>query len=410
MELLNLILTLFGGAILILNVFAAKLQYFSLPAPLLALAFGVFVGPYGLQMMNLNDFGAHSKTILEEAARVTLGIGLVAVALRLKHGYWRANWRWWLAMVTVGMLIMWAIATGVLYSLLGLPLLVALLIAAAITPTDPISTTPVVTGPAAKENIPERVRQNISSESGLNDGLAYLFIFLPLLLLTKNSSHAWSEWFTHVLLWEVMVAIALGAIVGYGLAKLFVFAKKRDYMEETSYFGFMAAMALLLLGGFKLIGTDAVLAVFIASAVFGQVVPARDEAQEDKIEDTITRFFIIPVFILLGIALPINEWSSLGVTALVVVVIALLLRRFLAVWALQPLYKKLHSKAEITFFSWFGAIGVSALYYALLAERKTGNSEVFVYVSFAIAVSLLIHGLSTIPLGKWLKSKSLAKE
>lgn len=406
MEFLNLILTLFGGAILILNTFASRLQRFSLPAPLLALIFGLIVGPFGFHLVNLSDFGAHNKTILEEAARITLGIGLVAVALRLPHGYWRSNWRWWVTMVGLGMLIMWAVAAGLLYGLLGLPLLVALLIAAIVTPTDPISTTPIVTGSAAEENIPEKVRYNISSESGLNDGLAYLFVFLPLLLLTKSSDHAWKEWFFHVLLWEVMAAIILAALVGYALAKLFVFAKKRNYMEKTSYFGFMAPMALLLLGGFKLIGTDAVLAVFVAAAVFGQTIPARDESQEDTIEDTITRFVIIPVFILLGIALPIDAWGSLGVGALAVVILALLFRRIVAVWALRPLYKNLHSKAEVAFLSWFGAIGVSALYYALLAERKTGMSEIFIYTSFAIAASLLLHGLSTIPLGRWLKSNN----
>lgn len=406
MEFLNLVLSVFGGAILILNAFASRLQRSSLPAPLLALLFGLLIGPYGLHLISLDDFGGHSKTILEEAARITLGIGLVAVALRLPHGYWRSNWRWWVTMIGLGMLIMWSVAAGLLYGLLGLPLLIALLIAAIITPTDPISTTPIVTGPAAEENIPDKVRHNISSESGLNDGLAYLFVFLPLLLLTKSSEHAWKEWFIHVLLWEVMAAIVLAAIAGYALAKLFVFAKNRNYMDKTSYFGFMAPMALLLLGGFKLIGTDAVLAVFVAATVFGQTIPARDESQEDVIEDTVTRFFIIPVFILLGLALPVHEWGSLGIGALMVTVLALLLRRMVAVWALWPLYKTLHSKTETMFLSWFGAIGVSALYYALLAERKSGNSEIFLYVSFAIAASLLLHGVSTMPFGKWLKSNN----
>ena len=52
--------------------------------------------------------------------------------------------------------------------------------------------------------------------------------------------------------------------------------------------------------------------------------------------------------------------------------------------------------------SWFGPIGVSALYYAMDAASRLGDERVFVYVSFAIAVSVVLHGLSTVPLSKWL--------
>lgn len=60
-----------------------------------------------------------------------------------------------------------------------------LLVGAIVTPTDPIGSSPIATGSIAKKNIPDRVPYNISFESGLNDGLAYLFVLLPVLLITK---------------------------------------------------------------------------------------------------------------------------------------------------------------------------------------------------------------------------------
>jgi NhaP-type Na+/H+ or K+/H+ antiporter len=350
---------------------------------------------------SIQDFGLEQGALLEQACRVTLAVGLSGVALRLPHGYWRANLRWVVVMITLGMALMFVTAAGVLWALLGLPFLVAVLVGAIITPTDPIVSTPIVTGSLAKAKVPARIRFNISSESGLNDGLAYLFVMMPVLLLTKPE-HAWTDLLTKVLLWEVLGAAVFGGCIGWLLAKLFLVAQRRKWMEQSSYLGFIIPAALLILGACKLLGTDAVLAVFVAAAVFGQLVPQQDEEQEGKIDDVVNRFFILPVFTLLGLALPISDWVGMGAWPVVVVVGAVIARRALAVWALAPLIKGLHGRAELTFLSWFGPVGVSALFYATLAERRTGHHEVFLYVTLAITISVLLHGLTAAPLSAWL--------
>ena len=401
MEHLNLVLVVFGGAILLLNAFSTALQRVSIPAPLLALVLGIGVGPHGLDMLTLEMFGIPPHVLLEEAARVTLAISLTGVALRLPHGYWSENRRWVIAIVGLGMAVMWAVASGLIWVALGVPLTLALLIGAIVTPTDPVVSTPIVTGSVAERQIPPRVRHNISSESGLNDGLAYLFVFLPLLLLIKpDSTAAWREWLTHGLLREVVGASLLGVVAGYLVAKLFVWVTTRGLMEESAYSGFV--VALFLLGLFKLLGTNAILGVFLAAAVFGQVVTQADEIEENRQSEIINRFFIIPIFLLLGAGLPIEAWRGFGVMAPVALLGAVLARRLVAVWLLRRCYADLHSRPETLFLSWFAAVGVSALYYALVAERETGRSDVFPYVSLAITLSLLVHGLTATPFGAWL--------
>lgn len=259
-----------------------------------------------------------------------------------------------------------------------------------------------MTGSVSETQIPSRVRYNISSESGLNDGLAYLFVFLPLLLVTENSDAAWREWLTHVLFHEVVGACLLGGICGLLVAKLFVYVKSHDVMEASAYSGFVIALALFTLGLFRLLGTNAVIGVFIAAAVFGQVISQRDEQEEDRVSEIISRFFIIPVFILLGIALPIESWTTLGVVAPIAILSALLLRQIIVLWLLRPLIGTLHSKPETLFLSWFAAVGVSALYYATVVERETGRDDVFPYVTLAITLSLVVHGLTSTPFGAWL--------
>lgn len=401
---INLVLVLFAGIILVLSAFSSLLQRMSLPGPLVALAFGVLIGPYALNVLRIEDFGVPTGTLLEQAARITLGVALAGVALRLPHGYWRANMRWILVIIGLGMGLMLLVATGVLWGLLGVPFLLALLLGAIITPTDPVVTNPIVTGSVAEQRIPERVRHNLSAESGINDGLAYLFVMLPVLLMTKPD-RAWVELLTTVLLWEVLGAVVFGAVAGYLLGKLFVGVKNRGLMEEASYLGFLLPLGLAVLGAGKLLGTDGVLAVFVATAVFGQIIPQRDEDEEDKINDVIGRFFLLPIFVLIGLALPIQEWLRLGWAAPVVVLAAVVLRRLVALWSLRPLLRGVHDRSETFVLSWFGPVGVSALFYATLAERHVGNHDIFVYATLAIALSVVVHGLSAAPLSAWLKKR-----
>lgn len=150
-------------------------------------------------------------------------------------------------------------------------------------------------------------------------------------------------------------------------------------------------------------GGDAGRRVFVAAAVFGQVIPQSDEDQQDRIDDAVSRFFLLPIFILIGLALPFTEWAVLGWGAAVVLLAAVLVRRFVALWVLRPLLRRVHDRPETAFLSWFGPVGVSALFYATLAGRHTGNHDIFSYTTLAIALSVLVHGLSSSPASAWLQ-------
>ena len=176
-----------GALTFVLSALSVKLQRTGVPPLLIALACGALLGPFAAGVVQPTAWGLGSTEVLESVARVVLAVSLLGVALRFPRGYWRANLRWIVASIAVGMVVMFAVATGAVL-LLGIPLLSAMLIAAAITPTDPVVTTPIVTGTVAEERIPKRVRLNLSSESGLNDGLAYLILMLPLLLVTTGGT------------------------------------------------------------------------------------------------------------------------------------------------------------------------------------------------------------------------------
>lgn len=398
---INMVLALIAGFLIIFSLFSTLLQRLSLPAPILCLAFGVLIGPFALDLIRIEDFGVPTSTLLEEAARITLAMGLAGIALRLPHGYWRRNIRWVAVIIGLGMAAMLVVSTGVLWAGLDAPLLVALLFAAVITPTDPVVTTPIVTGPLAQERIPQRVRHNLSAESGINDGLGHMFVMLAVLLLTSPATAA--QDFAVVVLWEILGGAVFGLVLGFVLGRLFVFVRNRGLMDESSYLVFLVPFSLFVLGVATLLNMEGLVTVFLAAAVFGQVIPQRDEAEEDKIDDAVNQLLLLPVFMLLGLALPIEQWMQQGWVVAAVVIAAVFLRRVVTVWALRPLLKPLYDRSETLFISWFGSVGISALYYVMVAEKHTGHQELFVWATLAITASVLIHGVSTAPLSRWLR-------
>lgn len=160
------------------------------------------------------------------------------------------------------------------------------------------------------------------------------------------------------------------------------------------------ALSAAVLGGAKLMGTDGILAVFAAGIGFSLTAERQDEHQDQKVQESVNRLFTLPVFVLFGMALPLDAWDRLGWTGPALVVGILLLRRLPMMVALSPLLRPLRSKADVMFTGWFGPIGVAALFYALVAERETGYGQVWVAASLIIFASVVVYEVTATPFTK----------
>lgn len=299
------------------------------------------------------------------------------------------------------MVLMWTVSALLVYLILGVPFWVAALIGAIIAPTDPVAASPIVTGPVAEDNLPDRIRHSISFESGANDGLGYLFVFLPLLLLTKTSDEALSHWFTTTLLWEVLGATVMGFLLGFAAAKLLRMAEKRNLIQESWRLVYTVALSLLAIGAGKLLKSDEVLIVFVAGVAFVQLVDEEERGTEERGQAAVDRFFSIPIFALFGTAIPWAGWMELGWSGILLVVAVLLLRRPPALLLLKPFIPSLRTKKDALFLGWFGPIAVAAIYYGSLAEHKLKDPFIWDVVSLIIFGSALAHGLTSTPVSRW---------
>jgi NhaP-type Na+/H+ or K+/H+ antiporter len=389
-----------GGLLLVLGMFAGLVHETGfLSEPLFALLAGVLIGPAVFDLLDLAALGGQTM-ILEQAALVTLGVALVGVALRLPVGYITANWRLLAVLLGILMPLMWLGCSLLVYLILGLPFWVSVLIGAILTPTDPVVASTIVTGGMAERNLPARLRNAISAESGFNDGLALPFVLLPLLVLTEPPGEVLSHWLTHSILWEVMAGAALAAFLGYAAGKTLTWAEAKETMERTSLLTVSLALSLTVLGVTELAGMNGVLAAFVAGVVFNFAGSSDAKESQEDIQEAITRFFDLPIFVLLGMALPWGAWLELGWPGLLLAVAVLLLRRLPVVLALAPLLGELRGAKDLLFLGWFGPIGAAALYYGTFSLRETGVEEFWTVGSLVICASVLAHGLTDTPLTK----------
>ena len=395
MEQVNTAIAVAAATVVLLGLVSRRAQTLPVTRPLLAMTVGVLVGPQLLGW--LQPFAwPDDKMLLKEMARVTLAIAVIGIALRTPPEDYRRFLRPVAVLLTLGMVAMWAVSTVVGWAALALSPLVALAFGAAVAPTDPVVASSVVTGSAAEDTFPDGLRSTLSLESGANDGLGYLIVMAPL-SVALHEGRALSYWVTDVLVVGVLLAVAMGAALGWLTAWLTRTAHEAGWVENHSLLGLTVALSLLTLSAAKLAGSDGILAAFAAGAAFNLTIDRQDDLEEQNVQETIAKLFSLPVFLVFGAMLPVADWLSLGWPSLWTALGVVLLRRPLALLLSGPLLGARLVRRDIVFLSWFGPIGVAAIYYALHIEETLQEPLVWHAASLVILLSVVLHGLTSGP-------------
>jgi NhaP-type Na+/H+ or K+/H+ antiporter len=367
----------------------------------MCLIVGVVIGPDVTNLVTLHLSQDSQDILMREAARVTVAISVMAAALRLPKGYMRRRARELTTILTAGMMAMWLVSSAVVYIISPVPFLPALLIGAVLTPTDPVLAHSIVGGKLAREHVPARLRHSLTAESGANDGLAILFVMLPLIFLQHPAAQAWHTWFLDALLREVLLATIVGLLAGWAAGKAVAWMRHRPFAEETSLLTVSLSLAFSALAVLAPLNSDGILAAFVAGVVFKQYAEPQAEVRAEHTEEAIGRFFELPVFIIFGLFLPWHGWAELGWSGIAIVIAVLLLRRLPAWFALSPALHSLKGRRDILFNGWFGPIGISALFYASKADHELHQTwPIWEVGSLVVFASTLAYGISATPVVK----------
>lgn len=403
---------LLGGFILLfglVSLFVKERLY--LTESLVATLVGIAFGPVGFKVVNPRGwFEGDTNYVLREAARLVIGLQVMAAGVSVPGEFLRKNKLAIGMMLGPVMAIMWIISATCIQVALRFGWLESLIIAACVTPTDPVLAHSVIKGKFAERYIPTRLRHLLAVESGANDGLGFPFMMLPIwLMLRKSTADALGHWLLHTWLWEIFMSVVLGFICGFGARTLLKASMSRKLIDKESFLVFSIALTMFVSGLVAMMASDDLFAIFIAGNVFAWDDAFTEATEDSHISEVIDMLFNITFFVFLGALIPWSRFVEVGVGRLsLAAVLILFFRRLPIVMLMRGLIPTLQSRKEAFFAGWFGPMGVGAIFFAIqardcfLAHPGTQVSNVFLEAIFPVVVfivlsSILIHGI-TVPL------------
>ncbi|KAI0349581.1 hypothetical protein OH77DRAFT_1490547, partial [Trametes cingulata] len=383
-----------------------------------AFLFGVVIGPYGANIFDPRGWGGGDRetinTITLEVTRVVLAIGVFAIGVELPKAYMQRHWKSLLFLLGPVMTWGWFISGALIYALIpGLNFLSSLAVAACLTPTDPILAAAVVGGKYADKHVPAHLRHLLAAESGCNDGAAFPFLFLALyLIIDSTTGRAVSDWFLLLWLYQVVMGIVFGALLGFGFRHLMKFCERKDLIDRQSYVAQYVSLAMLTIGATTLLGSDDLLAAFSCGTAFAWDGFFNKQTEESVFSSVIDLLFNIAAFVFVGAWMPFSDFSNphltLSVWRLIVVgILVMILRRLPVVIALYKWIPDIKTFREAIFSGHFGPMGIGAIFISTLAAEQLpephdppeGQQELLAasiqpIVAFMVLCSIAVHGLS----------------
>ncbi|KAF9318965.1 hypothetical protein BG003_010172 [Podila horticola] len=383
-------------------------------------AFGIIIGPYALSIFDPLGWEGFD-TVTLELTRIVIAVQVMAAGVSLPRAYLVKERRSLFMMIVPLMVLMWATSALLIWGLIpDLDFIEAMVIAACVTPTDPVLSNSVVKGRFAEKHVPPRIRYLLSAESGINDGMGLPFLFLGLYLIKeKSTGTAIAKWFYLVWGYQILLSVIIGAVIGFAARKAVKGAKNRKLIDKESFLVFSIALALAVTGIVSIIASDDLLACFVAGNIFAWDDWFSNEIAEAHIQEIIDMLLNLACFVYIGAAIPFSSFADatleLSVWRLVVLAIAILmLRRLPFVVGMKALIPALTTYREAAFAGWFGPIGVGAVFFSKVTAMATSpehlgenayNGErlarvrevIYPVVMFMVLSSVLIHGV-TVPL------------
>lgn len=401
------------------------LQRLPLSPAMCYLPVGYLLGPSGAGLIGF-DPARHAET-LTLVTEIALLISLFTVGLMMRVPLSDRLWALPLRLGFVGMLVSVALLTVVGMQVLDLPLGAAVLLAAILSPTDPILASDVQLKDVGDR---DRIRFALSGEAGMNDGSAYPLVVLGLGLLGVEEMQKWAE---PSAILRVAVALAVGVAVGWAcgrlVARLVIHLRRRHRsalgMEEFLTLGLIAlsyglTTALHGIGFVAVFVTGVAVRQTEAAMTGGNIPPEKvlEELPTSGGEEVATDPKKAPAYMtqmVLGFNQQLEHIAEFAMVLLVGVLVSevglswegallagllFLLVRPLSVWF--ALLGSRRSRVQLGLMSWFGIRGIGSLYYlsfALQYQWLTQHTNRFIsMVVTVITLSIVVHGISSTPL------------
>ncbi|MHA6511313.1 cation:proton antiporter [Tessaracoccus sp. Z1128] len=411
---------LVAGMALFVAVLAPVLvRSIALSAPLVLLVLGMLIGLMPLpEEWSLDPVAG--RRVIEHVTEVAVLVALMGVGLALDRPLSRRAWRSWsptwrLLLVAMPLTIGAVFLLG--WGMLGVAAPMALLLGACLAPTDPVLAGDVQvdgpsTGGSADEAEPDErdeVKFSLTSEAGLNDGLAFPFVYAAVYLASRGPVAEWGgAWLAWDFIGRITLGVVVGVLVGWGVGRLaFRAADHRFRVAERGEPLLAVAALVLAYGAAEVVGGYGFLGVFACGLALRSVERHHDHHRAmHQVIGYLERLLILVILLFLGMALTRSLLSGLDWRGGVVAVALVFVIRPVAAWLSLAVAARDTSlpggllPRERAVAAFFGVRGIGSLYYLAYAGglvALTDESWLWSTVAFTILLSVVVHGMSSTP-------------
>ena len=398
-ELAKHVLMVFGIILAVGTGSAVLAQKLKIPDVVVFLLVGMLLGPDVAGVIDIKADSALNQLVLIFGSCYILFDGGASLRLKVLKEVWITIF----ILATVGVLITAAITGLAAYYLLGVPFIVALLLAATIASTDPATLVPVF----RQVKIKDRVAQTVMSESAFNDATGAILTFAVLAIAMGQGEFSVSAALVDLLKQSVFGLIA-GVVLGY-FAAMLIAHEKYGFLQE-----YAPAVSLMAVIGAYL-GADGLQASgFMAVFVFGIMIGNKDafgfsmeEGEQDKLGDFVMTTGLIMrmfIFILLGTQVDFALMNKYLVGGVAVVAVFMLVARPVTVFVCAlPDRRAKWTFKELLFMCWTRETGViPGALAGLLMGMGAPEAKLIASVTFlAVLMTILIQATTT----RWLAEK-----
>lgn len=374
--------------------YSRRLEMSAVTIPMLFSGLGMVLFYSGFSPVS----GESGQKVLHGFAEATLVIVLFTDAAMVRFDRLRGNAAIPARMLIIGMPLALVLGTGLAawvspQASIGL----AILTTAMLIPTDAALSQAVVNN----EQVPNRLRQSISVESGLNDGLALPIVIAAALFAAGNSDASGKV--VDSLIKHGAVEIVLGPLAGAAIGWLAARVLNKAVADHTATLPFQGiyflATAFLCFVAAELVGGNGLIAAFVGGLVFGNTLTCSHDFISEFVEGE-GRLFIIATFFIFGSVMAPEGIEHASWKTVVLAIGFLTVVRMVPI-AVALLGTETNWK-ERAFLGWFGPRGLASILFALLVLEDhdiPGSQEAVACVVLTVLFSIVLHGASANRLG-----------
>jgi len=390
-------LTILGIAMVVLGYgyFSKLFNRFNVSGPMVFTGVGIVLSPLVLGEKLIHPDAEAIQIVAEIALIVILFSDAASIDLSRLKTQWRLPTRLLFVSMPVSIVFSYYVA-GLFFP--DQPALHLWLLALILAPTDAALGKAVVSDP----KIPEKIRNTINVESGLNDGIAFPVLLTILALIAGDGAegavHQTSGPLGYIAR-QIFIGAFAGALAGGAGAFLGETTVKRNWMDHQYRNLIPVALAVFSYYFAEHFGGNGYIAAFFSGLILGNRSEVLKKSTEDFAESE-GEFLIMISFLVFGLVFvpalasywDLKMWiyALLSLTVLRMLPVALGFGRF-----------DLDIPTRL-FIGWFGPRGIASILYILVAAGHLGGirgfETIYAVASLTILLSIVLHGLSAGPL------------